>query len=373
MRPLEDLRVIEVAGIGPVPFAAMLLAELGANVVRVDRTRPGGMIDPMLGAVGRGRRSVAVDLKHPTGVEVVLRLVETADVLIEGFRPGVAERLGFGPDVCFERNPRLVYGRMTGWGRDGPYRAMAGHDINYIGLVGALHAVGEADRPIPALNLIGDYGGGALFLLSGILAALVDRDRSGGVVVDTAMMDGAASLMSPTYQMRSLGLWEDDRARNLLDGGAPFYRTYRTSDGEWMAVGALEPAFYAALLRGLDLSDADLPGQLERDGWPGIEAAFTDAFSSRSRAEWEATFAGSDACVTPVLSLDEASDHPHNVARGVFESSSGAALPASAFRFAAPGPLAPTPSPGADTNQILEEAGYSAEAIAALREDEAIA
>ena len=373
MAPLEDLRVIEVAGIGPVPFAAMLLAELGADIVRVDRTRPGGMIDPMVGAVGRGRRSVAVDLKQPAGVEVVLRLAETTDVLIEGFRPGVTERLGFGPDACFERNPRLVYGRMTGWGRDGPYRTMAGHDINYIGLVGALHAVGEADRPIPPLNLVGDYGGGALFLVSGILAALVDRDRSGGVVVDTAMMDGAASLMSPIYQMKASGLWEDDRARNLLDGGAPFYRTYRTSDGEWMAVGALEPAFYAALLRGLRLSDADLPGQLERDGWPVIEAAFTDAFSARTRAEWEATFAGTDACVTPVLSLDEAPGHPHNVARGVFESSSGATLPTSAFRATAPGSLVPTRVPGADTDQILTEAGYSADAIATLRENETIA
>lgn len=373
MRPLDDLRVIELAGIGPVPFAAMLLAELGADVVRVDRVRPGGMADPLLGAVGRGRRSIAVDLKHPDGIDVVLRLLEDADVLIEGFRPGVMERLGLGPGPCLERNPRLVYGRMTGWGRDGPYRAMAGHDINYIGLVGALHAVGQAERPVPPLNLIGDYGGGALYLVTGILAALFGRDRSGGVVVDTAMVDGAASLMSPFYQMRSDGLWEDSRAVNLLDGGAPFYRTYRTSDGEWMAVGALEPVFYAALLEGLGLSGAELPGQLDREGWPTLASTFTEVFAARTRAEWVAVFDGTDACVTPVLSLDEAPRHPHNLARRLFDSTEAATLPASAFRATDTGSLDPAPVPGTDTDEILTQSGYTTAEIATLRTSEAIA
>ncbi len=259
--PLDDLCVIELAGLGPVPFAGMILAGLGAGVIRVDR--PGGppIPDPMIGAVGRGKRSIALDLKKPEGVDILLRLVADADVLLEGYRPGVVERLGISPDDCLDVNPDLVYGRMTGWGADGPYASMAGHDINYIGLSGALHAIGEPERPAPPLNLVGDNGGGAMYLVAGVLAAIHDRERSGGTVVHAAMVEGAASLMAPFYAMAAGGLWEDRRDANLLDGGAPFYTTYRTRDGKWMAVGPLEPLFYAEMLTGLCLDPAELPGQ----------------------------------------------------------------------------------------------------------------
>ncbi len=368
--PLDEVTVIELAGLGPVPFAGMILAGLGADVIRVDR--PGGppISDPMIGAVGRGKRSIAVDLKKPEGVNILLALVGDADVLLEGYRPGVVERLGIGPDDCLQTNPDLVYGRMTGWGADGPYASMAGHDINYIGLSGALHAIGGAERPALPLNLVGDNGGGAMYLVAGVLAALHDRERSGGVVVHAAMVEGAASLMAPFYEMAAAGLWEDHREVNLLDGGAPFYTTYQTSDGKWMAVGPLEPHFYAEMLNGLNIDPAELPGQYDRDRWPELRSRLAGAFAERTRAEWEDVFTGTDACVTPVLSLSEAPEHPHNLARRVFSGSAGHHLPNPTPRIDGrdPSPFADAPEIGIDTGEILTRLGYDDARIQALRD-----
>jgi len=378
MGPLQGIRVVELAGIGPGPFCAMLLADLGADVIRVDRPRgAGGLPDPVAATAGRGRRSIVVDLKHPAGAGVVLDLVAGADVLIEGFRPGVAERLGLGPEVCLDRNPRLVYGRMTGWGRTGPYAAMAGHDIDYIALAGALHAIGTEESPVPPLNLVGDYGGGALYLAVGILAALVERQQSGrGQVVDAAMVDGAASLMTVFYELHAAGLWRDAREVNLLDGGAPFYRTYRTADDRYVAVGALEPAFYQELVTGLGLDGEELPAQMDQRRWPELRERFAAAFRERSRDEWERIFAGTDACVAPVLSLDEAPAHPHNVARGTFVTTPDGPVPAPAPRFdrsPAAIPEGGAPVPGASTDDLLREAGYDEAQIAELRRDGVVA
>jgi alpha-methylacyl-CoA racemase len=328
----------------------------------------------MIGAVGRGKRSVAIDLKHPDGARTVLRLVEGADVLVEGFRPGVAERLGLGPDDCLGVNDDLIYGRMTGWGNSGPYAAMAGHDINYIGLVGALHTIGDEDASIPPLNLIGDYGGGAMYLVAGVLAALLDRETGGGRVVEAAMVDGAASLMSPFYAMYGTGLWTEDRGENLLDGGAPFYTTYVTGDDKQVAVGALEPRFYSALLDGLGLSEDDLPDRLDRSRWPELRRNLGDAFMTRTRDEWEAVFAGTDACVTPVLGLDEAPRHPANAERRVFTDAGGFPLPVPAPRFGDPVvELGKAPGPGEDTDEVLGQAGLTADEIDRLRRDGAVA
>jgi len=285
------------------------------------------------------------------------------------------ERLGIGPDVCLAANPSLIYGRMTGWGSGGPLAKMAGHDINYIGLSGALHAIGDADRIAPPLNLVGDNGGGAMYLVAGVLSALHDRDRSGGVVVEAAMVDGSASLMSPFYEMAAIGLWEDQRDANLLDGHAPFYTTYATSDGGRMAVGPLEPAFYQVMLVGLGLDEEELPPQYDRTRWPELRAAIAAVFARRTRAEWEELFAGTDACVTPVLSLSEAPRHPHNEARGVFDASSHHHLPAPAPRFADRTPLVldPDPGPGADTTEILSDLGYNAGDVEELRRQGAVA
>ncbi len=367
--PLSDITVIEFAGLGPVPFAGMILAGLGADVIRIDR--PGGspIPDPMAGAVGRGKRSIAIDLKSTEAAAIVSRLVAGADAILEGFRPGVMERLGVGPDVCLAANPRLVYGRMTGWGSEGPYSDMAGHDINYVGLSGALHAIGDADRIAPPLNLVGDNGGGAMYLVAGVLAALHDRERSGGVVVHAAMVDGAASLMSPFYEMAANGLWKDRRDANLLDGHAPFYTTYETSDGGHMAAGPLEPGFYRAMLEGLGLDEADLPSQYDRSRWPELREAIGEAFARKTRTEWEQVFAGTDACVTPVLAISEAPLHPHNAARHVFEGPPDHPLPAPAPRIGGrPSPtLRPDPEPGADTVTILSDLGYAPERIDDLR------
>jgi len=369
VRPLDHVTVIELAGICPVPFAGMILAGMGADVILVDRLGASKESDLLRSGVARGKRSVAIDLKHPDGVASLLRLVSDADALLEGFRPGVVERLGIGPDDCFAVNPKLVYGRMTGWGRDGPYATMAGHDINYIGLVGALHAIGDAERSIPPLNLIGDYGGGGMYLVAGLLAGLIDRDRSGGRVVEAAMVDGAASLMSPIYGMYGTGLWENTRAANLLDGGAPFYTTYATSDGGQMAVGALEPRFFAQLVHGLGLADEDLAQQYDREGWPELRRRFGEIFAGRTRAEWEEVFDGTDACVTPVLGLDEAPRHGANVERAVFTDSAGYSLPVPAPRFdaEAPAELAGAPEPGAHTDEILGAAGFGDDEVARLR------
>jgi alpha-methylacyl-CoA racemase len=372
MGPLDGIRVVELASLAPAPFGCMIMSDLGAEVIRVDRAErcgpdAGAPVDPM----SRGRRSIGINLKDPAGVELLLRLAATADVLVEGFRPGVAERLGFGPEVCAERNPRLVYGRMTGWGQDGPLAPTAGHDIDYIAISGALSLVGRAGQgPVPPVNLLGDFGGGGMLLALGVLAALLERERSGlGQVVDAAMVDGSALLTSFVYGLRAVGAWQDERGVNLLDTGAPFYDTYRTADGEYVAVGALEGKFYAELLAGLGLSDAGLPGQHDRAGWPVLRARFSEVFATRTRDEWAEVFAGSDACVAPVLSAAEAPGHPHNAQRGAFAEVGGVVQPAPAPRFgrsAVGTPSAPTP-PGADTDAVLAELGCAGAEIAALR------
>jgi alpha-methylacyl-CoA racemase len=345
--PLTGLRVVELAGLGPGPHAAMLLADLGAEVVRVDRPSGGLQLgppdapDPTL----RGRRRVSADLKDPVGVQTVLSLAERADVLLEGYRPGVTERLGVGPAECHARNPRLVYGRMTGWGQDGPLAERAGHDINYISLTGVLHAIGRAgERPVPPLNLVGDYGGGSMLLVVGVLAALWEAQRSGrGQVVDAAMVDGASLLAQLVWGLRGQRLWSDEPDSNLLDGHAPFYDTYRCADGRHVAVGALEPQFYAALLAGLGLDAATLPAQLDRSGWPGLRARFGEVFASRTRDEWAAVFAGSDACVTPVLAFGEVAQHPQLAARATIVEANGVPQAAPAPRFSRTAPELPAP------------------------------
>ena len=330
--PLASLRVLEFAGIGPAPFAGMLLSDLGAEVVRVQR--PGAPKGPDDRVIARGRRVLSLDLKRPESVEACLELCGAADVLIEGFRPGVMERLGLGPEPAPARNPQLVYGRMTGWGQTGPLAQAAGHDINYIALSGALHAAGEADKPRPPANLLGDFGGGALYLAFGLLAA-VTHARSGGrgQVIDCAIVDGTASLMALVYALRAKGLWSDERASNLLDGGAPFYDTYRCADGRWISVGALEPQFYQQLLEKMGLDPVRFAAQLDRRLWPELRAALTEAFERRTQAEWCAALEGSDACFAPVLSMEAAPDHPHNRARGVFREADGGVQPAPAPRF----------------------------------------
>ncbi|MET7995052.1 CaiB/BaiF CoA-transferase family protein [Amycolatopsis sp. NPDC005232] len=360
--PLSGLKVVELAGIGPGPHACMVLADLGADVVRVERPSgsldlTGGKADPLL----RGRRSVAADLKTPEGRDLVLRLAAKADVLVEGLRPGVTERLGVGPADCHALNPRLVYGRMTGWGQEGPLAQRAGHDINYIGLVGVLNAIGRAgERPVPPLNLVGDFGGGSMFLLVGVLSALWERERTGlGQVVDAAMVDGTSVLALMVWSLRGLGVWSDERGVNLLDGGAPFYDTYVCADGRYVAVGALEPQFYAALLAGLGLESADLPPQLEKTSWPTLRAEFTKAFLSRTRDEWAELFGGVDACVTPVLEPDEVAAHPHIAARAGLVELDGVLQPAPAPRFSRTAPDLPSspPKPGADTEAVIADWG----------------
>ncbi|MGH3903434.1 MAG: CaiB/BaiF CoA transferase family protein [Pseudonocardiaceae bacterium] len=358
--PLAGLRVIELAGLGPAPHAAMLLADLGADVVRVERPSGGleltpGARDQML----RGRRSVAADLKDPAGRETVLALVERADVLIEGLRPGVTERLGVGPADCHARNPRLVYARMTGWGQDGPLADRAGHDINYVALSGVLHAVGNAGgKPVPPLNLVGDFGGGSMFLVVGVLSALWERERSGaGQVIDAAMVDGVSVLAQMFWSMRACGLWSDQRGANLLDSGAPFYDTYACADGRFVAVGALEPQFYAALLEGLGLAGADLPAQLDQAGWPLLRKRFTEVFASRKRDEWVAVFEGRDACVAPVLAFHEVATHPHIAARGTLIELDEVpqAAPAPRFSRTPAGRPRPPREPGTDTAEVFAD------------------
>jgi len=335
--PLAGLRVVELASIGPGPHAAMILADLGADVVRIPRPAgslkigPAGSPDPQL----RGRRNVAADLKDASGRETFFALIEHADVLIEGFRPGVTERLGVGPEPCHARNPALVYARMTGWGQDGPLANKAGHDINYIALTGALNAIGRADeRPVPPLNLVGDYGGGSMLLVIGILAAVWEAGRSGtGQVVDAAMIDGGSLLLQMTWTLRHCGEWLDGREQNLTDGGAPFYDCYQCADGRFVAVGAIEAQFYAALLAGLELDRADLPEQMDRSRWPELKTRLAEVFSRRTRDEWITVFAGLDACVTPVLAFGEVPGHPHVAARGTVVRHGGVVQAAPAPRF----------------------------------------
>jgi len=357
----------------------MMLSDAGADVIRIDRSDRAQfppLQDPHVDLMNRGRRSVAVDLKHPDGVDLVLRLVDGADGLMEGFRPGVAERLGLGPDECLARNPRLAYGRMTGYGQDGPMAQAAGHDIDYIALSGALEAIGRAgERPVPPLNLVGDFGGGGMLLAYGMLAAILSARTTGrGQVIDAAMVDGAASLMTMTYTLRSAGMWKEARGTNLLDTGAHFYEVYETSDGGFMGVGAIEPQFYAELMQRLGLGDEDLSTQMDRTTWPAMKERFAAIFASRTRAQWEQVFAGTDACVAPVLSAGEAPDHPHNKARGTFIEVAGVVQPAPAPRFSStPGEIRrPPPNPGQHGDEALADWGVPDGDIAALRESGAI-
>jgi alpha-methylacyl-CoA racemase len=377
MGPLHGLRVIELASIGPGPMCAMLLADLGADVVRIDRLEPSGLgvaLDKRSDVAARSRRSIALDLKGGAGREAALRLIDRADVLIEGWRPGVAERLGLGPADCHARNPGLVFGRMTGFGQTGPLAHAAGHDINYIALTGALHAIGPAGSgPVPPLNLVGDYGGGALYLAFGVMAALFERQRSGrGQVVDAAMVDGVASLMSLFHGLAAGGGWDDNqRGVNLLDGGAPFYGTYETADSRWLAIGPLEPKFFADLAGRIGLDARFVQRQYDRRLWPEMREALAAIFRTRTRDEWAALLEGTDACVAPVLTLAEAREHPQAVQRHGFVPVDGVPQPAPAPRFGRSTPEAPRPAPeiGHHTRELLAEAGYTESEIAALLKD----
>lgn len=356
--PLQGLRVVELAGIGPGPHAAMILGDLGADVVRIERpSKESGT--PSADAMLRNRRSVTADMKSGEGRELVLTLISKADVLIEGFRPGVTERLGLGPDDCAKVNERLIYARMTGWGQQGPRALQAGHDINYISLNGLLHAVGRhGERPVPPLNLAGDFGGGSMFLLVGILSALFERQTSGkGQLIDAAMVDGSSVLMQMMWSFRAQGLWSDERGVNMLDTGAPYYDTYETADGRYVAVGAIEPQFYAELLKGLGLDAADLPGQNDVARWPELREILTKAIAAHDRDHWASVFDGTDACVTPVLSFAEVLTEPHIAERDTFYDDRGNLQPMPAPRFSRSAPVQPVPPGprGADTEAVLRD------------------
>ncbi len=378
--PLDGVKVIEIAGIGPGPFCAMLLADLGADILRIDRA---GVVrdefpeKPSGDLLNRGRRSIGVDLKSSDGVETVLRLAEQADVIMEGFRPGVMERLGLGPDVCEARNPRIIYARMTGWGQEGPISHSAGHDINYIALAGALAHIGpKGGKPVPPLNLVGDFGGGGMVQALGIVSALVERNTSGrGQVIDTAMVDGAATLMTMFHSFMGAGAWNLERGTNLLDTGAPFYDTFECSDGLYISVGSLEPQFYAELVELSGLEGEDLAGQMDRDGWPAMKERLAEIFQSKTRAQWCEIMEGSDVCFAPVLTIPEAYEHPHNVARGTFVEVAGVKQPAPSPRFSRSTCeiQSPPPYPGQNTDDGLSAWGFSAEEIQKLRDAKAIA
>ncbi|MCC5952456.1 MAG: CoA transferase [Acidimicrobiia bacterium] len=377
MGPLTGTRIIEIAGIGPGPFAAMMLADMGAEVLRIDRADRVAKLgtpdpdNPPADLLNRGRRSVALNLKSPDGVALLLDLVEQADALVEGFRPGVAERLGFGPDVCLERNSRLVFGRMTGWGQDGPYADMAGHDINYIALAGVLDHLGRADGPpTPPINLVGDFGGGGMLMAFGIVCGLLEASRSGeGQVVDAAMVDGSALLMTMMHSFVAMGMWELERGTNMLDTGAHFYDTYETSDGRYVSIGSIEPQFYAELLRLCGLEGEELPHQHDRAAWGALKQRLADVFRSKTRDEWCEIMEGTDVCFAPVLSMAEAPMHPHNRERGTFVEVAGITQPAPAPRFSrTPGAVvSPPPHAGQHTDEALTEWGVAAERISGLR------
>jgi len=374
MGPLAGLRIVELAGIGPGPMTAMMLGDMGADVVRVDRTRSGAMeflSDRRYAVHNRSRRSVAVDLQKPEGAAVVLRLVAKADGLIEPFRPGVAERLGIGPEPCLRANPKLVYGRMTGWGQDGPLARAAGHDINYIALTGALHAIGRAgERPVPPLNLVGDFGGGGMLLAFGMVCGLLEAQRSGkGQVVDAAMVDGAALLFAGLFGLHAAGYWKDERGVNLLDTGAHFYDVYETADGKFVSVGAIEPQFYALLLEKTGLAAADLPPQMQRESWPAMKERLAAIFKTKTRDEWSAIMEGSDICFAPVLSIAEAPEHPHARARDAYVDVEGVRQPAPAPRFSRTTPEVKRAAAarGAHTDEVLAEYGFDAADIQKLR------
>ncbi|HEX4199290.1 MAG TPA: CaiB/BaiF CoA-transferase family protein [Caulobacteraceae bacterium] len=364
--PLSGLKIVEFAGIGPGPFCGMLLSDLGADVVRIDRK--GGGRGSKFAVTERGRRSVALDLKTPAAIEACLTLLERADATFEGFRPGVMERLGLGPEVALKRNPKLVYGRMTGWGQFGPLAQAAGHDINYIALTGALAAIG-GDKPVPPLNLVGDFGGGALYLAFGLLAGIIHARATGeGQVIDCAMTDGSASLMAMFYGMLASGAWRDDRSANLLDGGAHFYDVYQCKDDQWVSLGSIEPQFYALLLEKAGLDDPQFKQQMSRDDWSELKQKLAAVIRTRTRDEWTALMEGTDVCFAPVMGLKEAASHPHNAARQTFVTIDGVVQPAPAPRFSAtPGAIqAPPPAVGADNRSALADWGFEPSAIEAL-------
>ncbi|MDC1391096.1 CoA transferase [Gammaproteobacteria bacterium] len=375
MGPLKGIKVIEMAGIGPGPFCAMMLSDMGAEVIRVDRLAHKGS-GHKANVLNRGRRSIAVDLKNPEGVATVQRLIDGADVVIEGFRPGVMERLGLGPDACLKRNSRLVFGRMTGWGQDGPLALAAGHDINYISIGGALGAMGYADRPpAPPLNLVGDFGGGAMYLLAGVLAALVERGMSGkGQVIDAAMTDGTASLLSPFYGMMAMGMWTKERMDNRLDGGAHYYGSYACADGKFISIGSIEPQFYALLLELCEIDDPEFAKQNDKQHWAILRGKLEALFITQPRDHWCALLEGTDVCFAPVLDLQEAPTHPHNVARQSFVEIDGVTQPAPAPRFSrTPSSVqAPAAIAGEHSEAILNDWGFNSSEISALKQGGAI-
>ena len=374
MGPLHGVKVIEFAGIGPGPFCAMLLSDMGAEVVRIDRK--GGRGANKFDITSRGRRSIALDLKNPEAVKTAITLISQADALLEGFRPGVMEKLGLGPDVALKANPKLVYGRMTGWGQTGPLSQAAGHDINYIALTGALHAIGrKGETPVPPLNLVGDFGGGALYLAFGMACALFEARGSGkGQVVDCAMTDGAASLMSMFYGFKAMGMWTDNKGENMLDGGAHFYDTYETSDGKWVSIGSIEPQFYALLLEKTGITDPEFQAQMDRSKWPALKAKIAAVIKTKTRDQWDKLMEGTDVCYAPVLSLSEAPHHPHNKARKTFVEVEGVTHPAPAPRFSRTVPeiQGAAPQAGQHNEAVLRDWGFSSSAIEALKSSGAI-
>ncbi|MCG3751926.1 MULTISPECIES: CaiB/BaiF CoA-transferase family protein [unclassified Amycolatopsis] len=371
--PLAGVRIVELGGVGPTPFGCMLLSDLGAEVLRIERPPGydgGAPIEPRFELMNRGRRGVPLDLKRPESVAAVLRLVERADALVEGFRPGVAERLGLGPDECLAANPALVYGRMTGWGQDGPLAKAAGHDVNYVSLTGVVHSIGEAGGPpVIPLNLVGDFGGGSLYLALGVVSALLESRTSGkGQVVDAAMVDGSASLMTAFYGFRAAGYWTDERGTNRLDSGAPWYQVYETADGGWISLAANETRFWRNSLRMLGFTEDELPGQHDREHWPEMKKRFAEVFRTKTRDEWCALAEGQDVCLAPVLSMAEAPQHPHLRARGTFVEVDGVVQPAPAPRFSrTPGAIQRPPAgPGEHADEVLADWGFSAAEAAAL-------
>ena len=375
MGPLAGIKVVEMAAIGPGPFCSMMLSDMGAEIIRIDRLNQKGS-GHRANVLHRGRKSIAVDLKNPQGVETTLELIEQADVLVEGFRPGVMERLGLGPEVCLERNPKLVFGRMTGWGQDGPLSQAAGHDINYISVAGALGAMGYPDRPpAPPLNLVGDFGGGAMYLLAGILAALIERSSSGkGQVIDAAMTDGTASLLSGFYGMMSMNMWSAERYSNRLDGGAYYYGSYECKEGKHISIGSLEPQFYALLLEKCEISEDSFKEQLEQASWPIKREKMEAIFKTKTREEWCNIMEGSDVCFAPVLDLSEAPDHPHNKARKTYLDFQGVTQPAPAPRFSRTQGRIQSPAAlvGEHTDEVLADWGFSEGKIAELKTKGAI-
>ena len=368
--PLTGLTVVEMAGLGPAPLGGQFLADLGAEVILI--TRKSGKANPA-DINNRGKLSVALNLKSAEGIEAAMALIARADVLIEGFRPGVMERMGLGPDACLTANPTLVYGRMTGWGQDGPMAQMAGHDINYLGLSGVLHAIGKKDQPpIPPMNIAADYAGGTMFLLLGVLSAIYERHHSGrGQVIDAAMVDGAPALMALVHSMIAMGRWSEQRESNWLDGGAPFYRSYECADGKYVSVGPLEPQFFAQLVDLAGLPQDHKASQNDETSWLDRHASYAQVFQTKTRAEWEEIFDGTDACVAPILTWSEAPQHPHMKARGVFTDVNGVTqvAPAPKFSRSSPDPVGSPPAPGADTDSVMARLGYDAQTIARMREN----